>query len=89
MLATDPPSVHPNAPQGVWAAAGDCLEFLAATVQPGSRTLETGCGATTIVFAAAGSHHDAVFLDGFEGEGVQVQRLQLHGVESAWLVARQ
>lgn len=70
VLASDPPNVHPNAPQGVWAAADDCLEFLAATVRTGSRTLETGCGATTIVFAAAGSHHDAVFLDGFEGEGV-------------------
>ncbi|MEP6625521.1 MAG: class I SAM-dependent methyltransferase, partial [Acidimicrobiia bacterium] len=80
-LASDPPSVHPNAPQGVWAAAGDCLEFLAATVQPGSRTLETGCGATTIVFAAAGSLHDAVFLDGFEGEGVQAWCTE-HGVST-------
>ncbi len=71
LLASNPPRVHPNAPQGVWAAATDCLAFLAATVQPGSRTLETGCGATTIVFGAAGSHHQAVFLDDFEGEGVR------------------
>ena len=81
VLVSDPPSVHPNAPQGVWAAAGDCLEFLAATVRPGSRTLETGCGATTIVFAAAGSHHDALFLDGFEGEGVQAWCAE-HGVST-------
>ena len=81
LLASDPPDVHPNAPQGVWAAADDCLEFLAATVQPGSRTLETGCGATTIVFAAAGSYHDAVFLDGFEGEGVQAWCIE-HGVST-------
>lgn len=81
VLASDPPNVHPNAPQGVWAAADDCLEFLAATVRTGSRTLETGCGATTIVFAAAGSHHDAVFLDGFEGDGVQAWCAE-HGVST-------
>lgn len=71
MIATDPPSVHENAPQGVWAAASDCLEFLAATVKPGHRTLETGCGATTIVFGATGATHAAVFLD--ESEGLAVQ----------------
>ena len=71
LLDSDPPSVHENAPQGVWAAAQDCLEFLAATLRPGSRTLETGCGATTIVFAASGTAHTAVFLD--ESEGLAVQ----------------
>lgn len=71
LLASDPPNVHENAPQGVWAAAQDCLEFLAATIRPGSRTLETGCGATTIVFAASGAAHTAVFLD--ESEGLAVQ----------------
>jgi precorrin-6B methylase 2 len=71
MLATDPPSVHDNAPLGVWAAADDCLEFLAATVEPGQRTLETGCGATTIVLAATGAIHTAVFLDQSEGLAVQ------------------
>ncbi|MEO6469611.1 MAG: class I SAM-dependent methyltransferase [Acidimicrobiia bacterium] len=81
LLDSEPPSVHPNAPQGVWAAAADCLEFLAETVQPGSRTLETGCGATTIVFAAAGANHEAVFLDGFEGDGVQAW-CDEHGVNT-------
>ena len=71
MMSADPPSVHDNAPQGVWAAANDCLEFLAATLTPGQRTLETGCGATTIVFAATGAQHAAVFLD--ESEGLAVQ----------------
>ena len=71
MMATDPPSVHDGAPAGVWAAANDCLEFLAATVKPGQRTLETGCGATTIVFAASGAAHTSVFLD--ESEGLAVQ----------------
>ena len=71
LLASDPPRVHQSAPQGVWAAAQDCLEFLAATIRPGSRTLETGCGATTIVFAASDAAHTAVFLN--ESEGLAVQ----------------
>lgn len=70
LLATEPPAVHANAPTGVWAAAQDCLEFLTETVQPGQRTLETGCGATTIVLAAAGAVHTACFLDASEGEAV-------------------
>lgn len=71
LIASDPPRVHDGAPSGVWAAASDCLEFFADTLTAGSRTLETGCGATTIVFAAAGTHHTAVFLD--ESEGLAVQ----------------
>ena len=82
LLASDPPSVHENAPQGVWAAAQDCLDFLGATLRPGSRTLETGCGATTIVFAAAGTAHTAVFLD--ESEGLAVQEwCRDHGFSTA------
>jgi hypothetical protein len=69
-LDRDPPPVHEGAPTGVWAAAHDCLEFIGTRVRPGLRTLETGCGATTIVFAAAGARHTAVFLNASEGEAV-------------------
>ena len=70
-LAAHPPPVHDGAPGGVWAAARDCLEFIDARVQAGSRTLETGCGATTIVFAASGCDHTAVFLNESEGAAVR------------------
>ena len=81
LIATDPPRVHEGAPQGVWAAAQDCLEFIASSVGPGTRSLETGCGATTIVFAAAGAHHAAVFLD--ESEGLAVQSwCQTHDIST-------
>ncbi len=70
-LDLDPPPVHDGAPTGVWAAAHDCLEFIGERVRPGTRSLETGCGATTIVFAAAGAHHTAVFLHASEGEAVR------------------
>ena len=69
-LDRDPPPVHSGAPTGVWAAAHDCLEFIGTRVHPGTRTLETGCGASTIVFAAAGAHHTAVFLNDSEGHAV-------------------
>lgn len=78
-MAEDPPAVHVGAPQGVWAAAGDCLEFLAARVTSATRSLETGCGATTVLFAAAGAHHTAVFLDESEGAGVRTW-CDAHGV---------
>jgi hypothetical protein len=81
-LATDHPTVHDGAPGGVWAAAADCLEFLATTVLPGQRTLETGCGATTIVFAALGTEHRAVFLDESEGRGVR-DWCEAHGISTA------
>ena len=81
LLAKEPPSVHDGAPGGVWAAAADCLEFLASEVKPGQRTLETGCGATTIVFSAIGADHTAVFLDESEGLGVQKWCAE-HGVST-------
>jgi len=68
-LENDPPQVHPSSPRGVWSASRDCLEFLATTVQEHWTTLETGCGASTAVFAAAGSCHVSVALSADEGKG--------------------
>lgn len=70
-MGEDPPAVHRNAPTGVWSAAGDCLQFLAEHVTPETRSLETGCGASTVVFAATGAQHTSVFLIESEGEGVR------------------
>ena len=81
LIASDPPHVHPGAPHGVWAAASDCLKYIADVAQLGARTLETGCGATTIVFAASGANHTSVFLDASEGEAV-VSWCAAHGIET-------
>jgi hypothetical protein len=45
-----------------------CLEpraarFLAARLRPGQRTLETGCGLSTAIFAAAGTQHTVVVIE--------------------------
>jgi predicted O-methyltransferase YrrM len=65
----DPPHAHPSAPEGVWSATLDCLEFIYLQAA-GKVTLETGCGASTIVFAAVASDHTAVFLGAEEGAAV-------------------
>ena len=86
-LDRDPPPVHAGAPTGVWAAAHDCLEFIGTRVRPGTRTLETGCGASTIVFAAAGAHHTAVFLNDSEGRAVTTWCGD-HGIDLATVTLR-
>ncbi|MEM7163953.1 MAG: class I SAM-dependent methyltransferase [Planctomycetota bacterium] len=70
ILREDPPRAHQHAPGGVWAAARDCLEYLEKTLQEGWVTLETGCGASTAVFAANGCKHTSVSLEEEEGEAV-------------------
>jgi hypothetical protein len=58
----DPPPVHGPAagPTGVWGTSEDCYEFLAQYAEPGARTLETGCGISTALFAMWGTEHTCV-----------------------------
>lgn len=51
-----------------WYATRGTLDFLARTVRPGDRTLETGTGASTVVFAAAGAEHTAISPSALEHE---------------------
>lgn len=44
----------------------DVLEFIAAAVQAGEKTLETGAGCSTLVFALRGARHIAVTPSGSE-----------------------
>lgn len=59
-VVDSPPPVHPTAPGGVWGTTRSCYEFLANCVGPGSRTLETGAGISTVLFAAWRCDHLAV-----------------------------
>jgi predicted O-methyltransferase YrrM len=57
-LRAAPPGLHGGSE--FWGIAWEALEFLEQTVQPEMATLETGAGASTIVFAARGADHEAV-----------------------------
>ena len=57
----------------------DALGWLERTVSAGMTTLETGCGASTIVFAAAGTRHLAISPDPGEHDRV-VAYCAEHGI---------
>lgn len=77
-VVADPPRVHEGAefrdpPSGVlWSDLG-CYRFLVRSVVPGMRTIETGLGLSTILFALRGARHTCVFP--FE---IEAERLRRH-----------
>lgn len=58
-LRHDPPGLHAGGSE-YWGLAWEALEWLERELRPGMATLETGSGASTLVFAAAGAEHEAV-----------------------------
>ena len=57
-LRSAPPGLHGQSE--FWGLAWEALAFIERTVRPGMASLETGAGASTIVFAAGGTEHEAV-----------------------------
>src|SRR5919108_3718392 len=89
-LRSAPPGLHGQAE--FWGLAWEALAFIERSVQPGMATLETGAGASTIVFAAGGSDHEAVtpsqeeadrILAECEGRGISTEHLQFRIRSSA------
>jgi predicted O-methyltransferase YrrM len=70
-LRASPPGLHGQAE--FWGLAWEALAFLEQTVQPGMATLETGAGASTIVFAARGTDHEAVTPSAAEEERIRAE----------------
>ena len=58
-VLADPPQVHPPA-SGVWSTDPACYKYMATLAKPGSRTLETGLGVSTALFALWGCQHTCV-----------------------------
>jgi predicted O-methyltransferase YrrM len=58
-LRREPPGLHAEGAE-YWGLAWPALEWLEREVRPGMATLETGSGASTLVFAAGGAEHVAV-----------------------------
>jgi precorrin-6B methylase 2 len=62
-VIADRPVFHTADTDGSWAANPNTLRMLARHVRPGGRTVEVGCGASTVVFAAIGGQHTAISPD--------------------------
>src|SRR4051812_39972522 len=70
-LIRERPSFHTaHGEPVVWNALPGTLRLLARRVRSGDRTLETGAGASTVVFAAAGSQHLAISPHTLEHERI-------------------
>ena len=68
-LRRTPPSLHGQ--QEFWGLAWEALDWLERNVQPGMSTLETGAGASTLLFAAQGALHQAVTPDPEEERNIR------------------
>ena len=80
-----PPWLHGS--DEYWGLAWAALEWLERNIQPGWSTLETGSGASTIVFAAAGTEHEAVTPDASEEARVRDRCAEL-GVDASRVAFR-
>jgi methyltransferase family protein len=70
-LRSAPPPLHGQT--AFWGLAWPALAWLERTVQPGMTTLETGAGASTIVFASGGAEHEAVTPSAEEAERIRAE----------------
>jgi precorrin-6B methylase 2 len=53
-----------------WDCRPETLRAIESFVRPGDRTLEVGCGSSTVVFTAAGAHHTSLSPDSDEHQRV-------------------
>lgn len=69
-LQADRPAFHQGG-QARWDSLPGTLEEIRRSVRRGDTTIETGSGASTVVFAAAGATHTAISPDGQEHERIR------------------
>ena len=84
-LRAGPPGLHGDGEY--WGLAWEALAWIERNVEPGMATLETGAGASTIVFAARGAEHEAVTPDPAEEQRIREQCDAL-GVDHSRVVFR-
>ncbi len=70
-LRASPPALHGQAE--FWGLAWEALAFIERIVRPGMATLETGAGASTIVFAASGTDHETVTPSAAEADRIAAE----------------
>jgi hypothetical protein len=69
-LLTDRPRFHVKGTTR-WDSLPGTLRAIQQSVHDGNRTLETGCGASTVIFAAQGTHHTVISPDAEEHKRVR------------------
>lgn len=69
-LLADRPAFHAGG-DARWDSLPGTLEEIRRSVRPGDTTLETGAGASTVVFAATGALHTAISPDAGEHERIR------------------
>jgi predicted O-methyltransferase YrrM len=86
-LRREPPGLHAGGSE-YWGLAWPALEWLEREVRPGMATLETGSGASTLVFAAGGADHEAVTpsVDEKERFRAECQRRGIDGSRVAFRI---
>lgn len=86
-LLAEPPLIHEWMSQDGLMTHGllpEALAYLERVVQPGQRTLETGSGLSTIVFAMRGAHHTCVTPDAREADRIR-QYCSDHRIDTSLL----
>lgn len=89
-ILDDPPVVHPmgvadgQARMGVWATEPSCYRFLAERCPPGTRTLETGSGLSTVLLAALGADHICCTAGREEADRV-LEHCRTRGIDASGL----
>jgi hypothetical protein len=84
-LRASPPGLHAGGEY--WGLAWSALAWLEEHVEPGMATLETGAGASTMLFAAKGAIHEAVTPDAVEEERIRAQMAE-RGVDGSGVTFR-
>lgn len=78
-LIADKPRFHLSQGEltSSWSIQADTLQYIHSLLQPGMKTLETGCGQTTVVFALAGARHICIMPNSEEAERVKRYCIEL------------
>jgi hypothetical protein len=85
-LRREPPGLHAGGAE-YWGLAWEALAWLEREVRPGMATLETGSGASTLVFAAAGADHESVTPAADEEERFRAE-CQRRGIDGSRVTFR-
>jgi predicted O-methyltransferase YrrM len=80
-LIAQRPHFHawPDGKPANWAVAPEVLRFMRQKITPGMRTLETGAGQSTVVFAMAGAQHTCITPDLDQAERIRAY-CAAHGI---------